>query len=112
MQPAALVIGVSVARQQTFDEVVRQRETEVLRVAHRMLGNWADAENVAQEAFVRLHRRGLKFDGDGALRAWLYRVTCAWTGCGREGRLTKLLRFAIRENRRKSRCCAMSGSCG
>lgn len=40
----------------TFDQVVRQRETQVLRTAYRILGNWADAEDATQEAFVRLHR--------------------------------------------------------
>ncbi len=49
-----------------FDETVRQRQTQVLRIAYRMLGNWADAEDVAQEAFVRLHRQGLDgFASDG-----------------------------------------------
>lgn len=46
----------------------------MLRTAYRMLGNWADAEDVAQEAFVRLHRHGIHFDNDSALRSWLYRV--------------------------------------
>lgn len=59
----------------SFAEVVRRREAQVLRVAYRMLGNWADAEDVAQDAFLRLHRRGLDFAHDGACAAWLYRVT-------------------------------------
>ena len=59
-----------------FDETVRQRQTQVIRIAYRMLGNWADAEDVAQEAFVRLHRHGLDgFLGDAALGGWLCRVT-------------------------------------
>jgi RNA polymerase sigma-70 factor (ECF subfamily) len=59
----------------SFDQVVRQREMQVLRTAFRILGNWADAEDVAQEAFLRLHRNGLNFSHDGAVGAWLYRVT-------------------------------------
>lgn len=57
-----------------FEDIVRARETQLLRVGYRMLGNWADAEDVAQEAFVRLHRHGLGFANDAALGAWLYRV--------------------------------------
>ncbi|MBI3683076.1 MAG: RNA polymerase sigma factor [Acidobacteria bacterium] len=59
----------------SFEQVVRQREVQVLRTAYRILGNWADAEDVAQEAFVRLHRRGLGFSNEAALGGWLYRVT-------------------------------------
>lgn len=59
----------------SFDQVVRQREVQILRTAYRILGNWADAEDVAQEVFVRLHRRGLDFPNDAALGGWLYRVT-------------------------------------
>jgi RNA polymerase sigma-70 factor (ECF subfamily) len=58
----------------SFEQVLRQRETEVLRTAFRILGNWADAEDVAQEVFLRLHRHGTRFPSDGALRSWLYRV--------------------------------------
>jgi len=60
---------------ESFEQVLRQRETQVLRTAFRILGNWADAEDVAQEVFLRLHRHGLDFANDGATGAWLYRVT-------------------------------------
>jgi RNA polymerase sigma-70 factor (ECF subfamily) len=46
-----------------------------LRTAYRILGNWADAEDVAQEAFLRLHRNGSKLVNEAAMGAWLYRVT-------------------------------------
>jgi len=59
----------------SFDQVLRQREAQVLRTAFRLLGNWADAEDVAQEVFLRLHRHGLDFANEGATGAWLYRVT-------------------------------------
>ena len=59
----------------SFDQVLRQREAQVLRTAFRILGNWADAEDVAQEVFLRLHRRGIIFANDAAAGGWLYRVT-------------------------------------
>jgi RNA polymerase sigma-70 factor (ECF subfamily) len=59
----------------SFDRVVHDREAQVLRVAYRMLGNWTDAEDAAQEVFVRLYRHGLRFPNDAAMGGWLYRVT-------------------------------------
>lgn len=58
-----------------IDRIVREREQQVLRTAYRILGNWADAEDVAQEVFVKLHRNGLGFANDAALGGWIYRVT-------------------------------------
>ncbi|MBM3738333.1 MAG: RNA polymerase sigma factor [Acidobacteria bacterium] len=59
----------------TLDQVVRQREKQVLRTAYRITGNWADAEDVAQEVFVRLHRHGLDFPNEAAMGSWILRVT-------------------------------------
>ncbi len=73
---AALMTELAVvAGGDTFDQVLRRREAQVLRTAYRVLGNWADAEDVAQEVFLRLHRHGLGFVNDAALGGWLYRVT-------------------------------------
>jgi RNA polymerase sigma-70 factor (ECF subfamily) len=75
MYEAALMTGLSRKMELTFVEIVRLREAQLLRTAYRILGNWAGAEDVVQEAFVRLHRHGLRFPADAALAAWLYRVT-------------------------------------
>jgi RNA polymerase sigma-70 factor (ECF subfamily) len=75
MLEATLMGEIPRERADSFEQVLRRRETQVLRTAFRILGNWADAEDVAQEAFLRLHRHGLNFANDGAAGAWLYRVT-------------------------------------
>jgi RNA polymerase sigma-70 factor, ECF subfamily len=76
MSEAALMTAdLSNERSDSFEGVLRGREKQVLRTAFRILGNWADAEDVAQEVFLRLHRRGLCFPNDAALGAWIYRVT-------------------------------------
>ena len=75
MLDAALMGEIPRELSDSFDQVVRRREAQVLRTAFRILGNWADAEDVAQEAFLRLHRRGLDFPSEPAFGAWLYRVT-------------------------------------
>jgi RNA polymerase sigma-70 factor (ECF subfamily) len=76
MLDAILMSGIlPAAAEASFEEVARLRAPRILRTAYRILGNWADAEDVAQEALVRLHRHGLRFPNDAALGAWVYRVT-------------------------------------
>ena len=46
-----------------------------LRVARRMLGDWAEAEDVAQEAMMRLWRIAAEWrQGEAKVTTWLYRV--------------------------------------
>jgi DNA-directed RNA polymerase specialized sigma24 family protein len=79
LEAALVTASVSDERSDSFGDsfirVVRERETQVLRTALRILGNWADAEDVAQEVFLKLHRHGLRFASEAALGAWIYRVT-------------------------------------
>ena len=69
------MIDLACAGSDSFEQVLRKWQAQVLRTAYRILGNWADAEDVAQEAFLRLHRHGLGFASDAAMGGWLYRVT-------------------------------------
>ena len=75
MLDAALMGEIPREVSDSFDQVVRRREAQVLRTAYRILLNWADAEDVAQEVFLRLHRHGLDFPSDAAFGGWVYRVT-------------------------------------
>jgi len=43
-------------------------------VAHNILGNHADAEDAAQEAFLRLYRKLRQFRGESSFGTWLYRL--------------------------------------
>src|SRR5258707_38596 len=75
MQDLALMADFPRELSDSFDRVVRQREAQVLRIAYRILCNWADAEDIAQEVFLRLHRHGLGFSNEAVLGGWIYRVT-------------------------------------
>ncbi len=43
-------------------------------LAYRILGNSAEAEDVAQEAFVRLWKQAVKWQPKAQIRTWLHRV--------------------------------------
>ncbi len=60
-----------------FDEIVRRYQAAVFRLALAVLGPGADteAEDVAQEVFLRAHRQLAGFRGVSRLGTWLYRIT-------------------------------------
>jgi RNA polymerase sigma-70 factor (ECF subfamily) len=58
-----------------FEELVMTYQHRVFGVALRMLGSRAEAEEVAQEAFVRAHRALGEFRGDAKLSTWLYAIS-------------------------------------
>jgi RNA polymerase sigma-70 factor (ECF subfamily) len=57
-----------------LDELFRRYRSAAYRVAHRLLGNEADALDAVQEGFIKAltHLRG--FQGRSAFKTWLLRV--------------------------------------
>jgi RNA polymerase sigma-70 factor (ECF subfamily) len=45
------------------------------QLAFRYLKNWEDAEEVAQDVLLKVHRKIDAFRGDAALSSWIYRIT-------------------------------------
>jgi RNA polymerase sigma-70 factor (ECF subfamily) len=58
----------------SFEELIRRHEARVYRFLLRMLGDPAEAEDVAQETFLNLHRNGLRFRGEARFSTFVYRV--------------------------------------
>lgn len=54
--------------------VLRRYRTRVIRLAAHVLRNTRDAEDVAQEAFVKAFRQVGQFRGQVSFYAWLYRI--------------------------------------
>lgn len=73
---------------QAFGELYEQFETMVYNLAFRMSGNRADAEDIAQETFIRAYRHLRKFKGKSSLKTWMFRIAlnCANTRLRRRGR--------------------------
>jgi len=58
----------------TWDEVVREHADRVYRLAYRLSGNRADAEDLTQETFVRVFRSLAQYS-PGTFEGWLHRIT-------------------------------------
>ena len=61
--------------QVAFRSLVVQYQNVVFGVAFTVLGDVHDAEDAAQEAFLRLHRSLSRYRGDAALGTWVFRLS-------------------------------------
>lgn len=57
-----------------FEELITLHAPRLHRMLTRVLGNAADAEEVAQETFLRAWRALDRFRGDARFSTWLYRI--------------------------------------
>ncbi len=58
-----------------FLEIMERYREKVYVIARALLRNHADAEEIAQDTFVRAHRGLVNFRGESSLATWLHRVT-------------------------------------
>src|SRR2546427_599046 len=58
-----------------FEELVIAYQHRVFGVALRMLRSRGEAEEIAQEVFLRVHRAVGDFRGEAKLSTWLYAIT-------------------------------------
>ncbi|MHB1414552.1 MAG: RNA polymerase sigma factor [Chloroflexota bacterium] len=70
-----LIEQVRKGRQDAFAEIVRRYQGSVYSLCYRLTGNSAEAEDLAQESFLRLYKSLGKFRSGGKLRPWLHKIT-------------------------------------
>src|SRR5580704_3733950 len=70
----SLVRRVQRGERGAYDLLVLKYQHKVVKLVMRYLRNPADAEDVAQEAFIKAYRALPQFRGDSAFYTWLYRI--------------------------------------
>ena len=70
----ALVERVQAGDRASFDVLVLRYQHKVLKLIMRYVRDAAEAEDVAQEAFIKAYRALPGFRGDSAFYTWLYRI--------------------------------------
>ena len=75
----SIVRAVLSGDKDAYGALVVRHSQSVFRVAFRITGNEADAEEVVQEAFLRGYQRLESFESRSEFGTWIYRitVTCA-----------------------------------
>jgi RNA polymerase sigma-70 factor (ECF subfamily) len=57
-----------------FDALVRRYQHKIVKLVLRYVRDPAEAEDIAQEAFIKAYRALPRFRGDSAFYTWLYRI--------------------------------------
>jgi len=70
-----LVRRVRIGDRSAFNQLVLKYRSRVMGVAARMIGDRAEAEDLAQDVFVKVYNSLRDFHGEALFSTWLYRIT-------------------------------------
>ncbi len=73
-----------------FKRLVETYQHKVLNTCFRFVADRTDAEDIAQDTFIEIHRSLAKFRGDSSLATWIYQIA-----------VSKSLDFMRKKNRKK-----------
>ena len=74
-EDANLMLAAGRGDEAAFAVLVRRWQDRVVSLATRTLGSAADAEDVAQEVFLRVHRARESYAPSARFSTWIYRIT-------------------------------------
>jgi RNA polymerase sigma-70 factor (ECF subfamily) len=88
-----LVAQAAAGSREAFDDLVRRHQVSIVSLARALTNGSADAEDLAQEVFIRVWRSLRGFRGDSTFRTWLHRVAVnvIHSHHGRVSRLRRLI---------------------
>lgn len=71
----AAIKAVLAGDRDAYGELVVRHSRRLFRLAYRMIGNEADADDVVQESFLRAYLKLATFEARADFGTWLYRIT-------------------------------------
>jgi RNA polymerase sigma-70 factor (ECF subfamily) len=75
MTDAELIKRVLAGDKDSFAELVRRHHTKTISLCLSLLGNNAEAEDAAQDAFLKAYKALSSFTGEAQFTTWLYQIT-------------------------------------
>ena len=74
MVDAELIARAAEGDSSAFQLLVEQHRSMVYRVAYQFAGNHYDAEDIAQDVFIKVYRSLSRFRQDSQFTSWIYRI--------------------------------------
>jgi len=68
------VAACQAGEREAFDRLVEKYQRDVYRLCYRYVNNHQDANDMAQEVFLKAYRALDRFRGDSSFSTWLYRI--------------------------------------
>lgn len=68
------VLACQGGEREAFERLVARYQRDVYRLCYRYVNNHHDADDMAQETFLKAYRAIRAFRGDSAFATWLYRI--------------------------------------
>jgi RNA polymerase sigma-70 factor, ECF subfamily len=69
-----LVAGITQGDEAAFEQLVRKYQHPVLNTIHRYVGNYSEADDIAQDVFFKVWQKIKSFQGKSKFSTWLYRI--------------------------------------
>lgn len=60
--------------EEAFTELVRRYKNKIVSTAYRVVGDYAKAEDVSQETFLRVHRNADRYRSIAKFSTWIYTI--------------------------------------
>ena len=73
-EDAALIRAFQAGKKAVFDELVLRHKDKLFNLCYRFLGDYQDANDSAQETFIKVYRSLKKFRFESTFSTWLYRI--------------------------------------
>ena len=71
---AGLMIAFQGGDEMAFQELVERNHSRVIRLAYRFVGNATEAEDLAQEVFLRIYRARHTYHPTAKFSTWMFRI--------------------------------------
>ena len=71
---AELMVRTAAGDKSAFGELVKRHQSKVLSLAIRILGDETEAQDVAQDVFVKVYRAAGRYKPKAKFTTWLYRI--------------------------------------
>jgi RNA polymerase sigma-70 factor, ECF subfamily len=69
-----LMIKIRQGEKEAFALLIRRHQKPLINFIHRLIGNPAEAEDLAQEVFLKVYQAAPRYEPQASFSTWLYRI--------------------------------------